>query len=448
MSDITLYKCEHEYRLRYHARKERQNMAETNISTNTILTSSWNQSKVIGFAFILILVDILAVCGNVLVIVVILRTRELRRRESNYFLVNLSLADLSVGLAIIPVSILTLLNPLVTITYPSIQTFLGFGNFSFCICSIMSLTLLSLDRYFAIVHPYRYLQLLTHKRVLILCVLSWLYSMGFSLPPMFGISSYSCFIPNLNACDIDVWCSYSTTIFAFLVLGLTYVLSLIAMAVAYWKVFKVARQHSRQITAQIGVQLSTNSDCYNSHGNINGSPVERDGEQKQGHEKRTVLIAWQGDKSDVENSRCSWFSETADNNPDKDQSKVKAGDSVQGVKKRKLQNAVEQRKRRQSKFHSTKNELRVARSFLTIVGFYFLCWTPFCLLLMIELVTRTKLTEQGSLICLWFGYVNSCFNPFIHTWKYTLFRKALIKFFHDAGEVISKRLQCLKKGDQ
>lgn len=243
----------------------------------TILTSTWNQTKVISFAVFLIIIDILAVLGNLLVIVVVLRTKELRRREANLFLLNLSTADLSIGLSILPVSIVTLVNPLFLNSYPTVKTFLGFGNFSFCICSIMSLTLLSLDRYFAIIYPYRYVELLTHKRVCFICMFSWLYSMLFSLPPMFGVGSYSCFIPNLDFCQRADWTSYKTATFAFLVLGLTYVLSLMAMGISYWKVFKVARHHSRQITAQLTLQsYQSDSNAQNCEPSINETKTPRE----------------------------------------------------------------------------------------------------------------------------------------------------------------------------
>lgn len=59
-----------------------------------ILTASWSSSEKIISFIALFVVNFLAVTGNFLVVIVIARTRQLRRKESNWFVVNLALADL------------------------------------------------------------------------------------------------------------------------------------------------------------------------------------------------------------------------------------------------------------------------------------------------------------------------------------------------------------------
>lgn len=391
----------------------------------TTLTSSWSSEKLTVFILFLLVVDGLAILGNVLVIVVVLWTKSLRRMEANFFVLSLSVADLLVALTIVPITIASLVNPRY-FPYHHYKTFLGFGNFFFCICSIMNLTLLSLDRYFAITSPYRYLDFMTHKRACSLCILVWVYSLGFSLPPVFGISSYACFIPNFETCREDVWRSSDTLVFAFLVLGFTYVLSLTSMSFCYWKIFKVARSHSRQIAAQNSIKISNprkkqildpstktmqkiaieppkveeiNSQSIQSHQNSTHGKIDGNDTTGVRYVKKTLIdiaIAPWINGSDFEDSL------------------------------RSCPNRSNQRTDKDSTFHSTKNEMRVARSFLIIIGLYVLCWTPFCLILASEIVLRRKLSEEASLICLWIGYINSCVNPFIYTWKYRQFRSALI----------------------
>ncbi|XP_031549302.1 5-hydroxytryptamine receptor 1F-like [Actinia tenebrosa] len=406
-----------------------------NVTRNTV-TSSWGAEKLTVFILFLSVIDGLAILGNTLVILVILWTKSLRRMEANSFVMSLSIADLLVALTIVPITIASLVNPQ-NHPYDKFKTFLGVGNFFFCICSIMNLTLLSLDRYFAITSPYRYLDFLTHKRACSLCILIWVYSLGFSLPPVFGISSYSCFIPNFETCREDVWRSSDTLVFALLVLGFTYGLSLVSMSYCYWKIFKVARSHSRRIAAQQSFRISVKtknqfveqnarttqnlalevskaeeikSQSIQSHqnGQINGNDTETAGFRWVEKSLIDIVIApWIiGPKRPINTK-----------NPDFEHSLHSSADSDGSSKN--------------SDKNFTKNEMRVARSFLIVIGLYVLCWTPFCLILALEIFLRRKLSEEASLICLWIGYTNSCVNPFIYTWKYRQFRCALIRLWRN-----------------
>jgi hypothetical protein len=435
-------------------------------NTRATVTTSWGQGKITAFTIFLILIDGLAVLGNVLVIVVVLLTKELRRREANYFVISLSVADLLVASTIVPITVASLLNPKRFAYYHGYKTFLGFGNFFFCICSIMNLTLLSLDRYFAIAFPYRYLGLMTRKKAGFMCIMTWVYSLAFSLPPFFGISSYSCFTPNFNTCSEDVWRGYDTLIFAVLVLGFTYVLSLTSMSFCYWKIFKVARSHSRQIAAlqSFGKTITNNKTILRKKQN-NTKKMQKPAESP--NDERMEAIEMHTGKA-VHSTEQSF-------NPEKAGEELNVGPPKQSpialaevprTKRHKrfllkdfkdrnrVENSLENSQivttgtnfgdlksfseesneatssssfQTDNNFHSAKNEIRVATSFLIIIGLYVLCWTPFCFILATDVLKGVKSTEEGSLICLWIGYINSCINPFIYTWKYRQFRKALIR---------------------
>ena len=82
---------------------------------------------------------------------------------------------------------------------------------------------------------------------------------------------------------------------------------------------------------------------------------------------------------------------------------------------------------RQTRGHrSHASDIRTAKSFLTVIGAYFFCWTPFCVKLFLDILKQEKINPKVSLIFLWLGYTNSCLNPLIYTWKYKQFRSALI----------------------
>ncbi|CAH1996657.1 unnamed protein product [Acanthoscelides obtectus] len=99
-----------------------------------------------------ILVAILAVAGNALVIFVFRKERRLRRR-TNYYIVSLAAADLLVGLLGIPFAILSSVG-LPTNLHACLFTVSLLVVL--CTISIFCLVAVSVDRYWAILHPMGY----------------------------------------------------------------------------------------------------------------------------------------------------------------------------------------------------------------------------------------------------------------------------------------------------
>lgn len=71
--------------------------------------------------------------------------------------------------------------------------FAGCEVYAFCgalfgICSMITLTVIAIDRYFVITRPLTSLGVLSRKRAFIILTTVWIYSLGWSLPPFFGWS--------------------------------------------------------------------------------------------------------------------------------------------------------------------------------------------------------------------------------------------------------------------
>jgi len=340
-----------------------------------IITKGWSSTEIVISSFGLLVVNVLAISGNLLVVFVILRTKELNRKESNWFVMNLALADLFVAFTVIPTSVDTLIHGEFRLGL-AFEEFIGFANFLFCICSIMNLQLLSFDRWFVIAKPFKYVAVVSPRKAIAACAFIWIYATFCALPPKFGVSSYFCFIPNLDICDVgkDWSGSRKALIFAIAVLGLTYCLALIVMAVCYWKIFRIARLHVQRIN----VQRFNSRNRFQPPEMISGSfasTIARDVNAESTNLGRTASFC-QGSK--------------------------------------------------QTQRHPHASDIRTAKSFLVVIGAYFLCWTPFCFTLILDIIMMEKINSKVSLICLWLGYTNSCLNPLIYTWKYKQFRKALL----------------------
>lgn len=69
----------------------------------------------------------------------------------------------------------------------------GCELYAFCgalfgICSMITLTVIAIDRYFVITRPLTSIGVLSRKRALLILTAAWAYSLGWSLPPFFGWS--------------------------------------------------------------------------------------------------------------------------------------------------------------------------------------------------------------------------------------------------------------------
>ncbi|CAF1461211.1 unnamed protein product [Adineta ricciae] len=146
------------------------------------------------FLFLFGLVVLLAVCGNSIVIWIVLAHRRMRT-PTNYFLVNLAYADV--------------LNAIFNISfngyYMVAQVPWPFGNLMCKLvqavshvsiaANVLTYVAISLDRYFAIIHPLR--TKLTHKQtIMILCGI-WILSLLVSSPAIRSFSYVK------HACKID-----------------------------------------------------------------------------------------------------------------------------------------------------------------------------------------------------------------------------------------------------
>lgn len=185
---------------------------------------------------VMILVQVLTVLGNITVLVVLRYSNVLNMIVNCPLLVSLSIADLLVAILVMPCA----LDAVNTGSWRCGKIwgkFNGFGNFLFCISSIIHLMVLSIDRYLAISRPLFYPFEMTTNRAIIICLAAWMYSALWAFLPLFGVSSYECFISYIGDCQAEDWSKYGLNfVFAISVVSGTYGLALVAMVYVYWKI--------------------------------------------------------------------------------------------------------------------------------------------------------------------------------------------------------------------
>ena len=150
-------------------------------------------------------------------------------------LLSLAVSDLGVGLLVQPLYIgvlVMMLDPNAenNITFKTTKTAVASIATLFCYPSIFGVTTLTVDRFLAIHLHLRYKELVTHKRVVAVVVLIWLFSailasLEFWLPYAYDTEPVNVYAVFDSAC-------------------------LVTSAILYCKIYAVMRHHMKEIRAQ------------------------------------------------------------------------------------------------------------------------------------------------------------------------------------------------------
>nr|XP_060616975.1 neuromedin-U receptor 2 [Anolis sagrei ordinatus] len=141
------------------------------------------------------MIFIVGVSGNLLVCLVILKHRNMKT-PTNYYLFSLAISDLLLLLLGMPLEIYEMWS-----NYPFLFGPVGcyFKTALFetvCFASILNVTTVSVERYIAILHPFRAKLKSTRRRALRIIIALWLLSILFSLPNTSTHGIVQQFFPN------------------------------------------------------------------------------------------------------------------------------------------------------------------------------------------------------------------------------------------------------------
>lgn len=198
------------------------------------------------------------VCGNLLVIVAIIHFKQLHT-PTNYLTLSLAVADLLIGGFVMPPSMIR-----------SVETCWYLGDLfckihssadvMLCITSLLHISFISIDRYYAVCHPLQYLNKITPPITTLMIFLSWGlaafvgFGMIFLELNILGAEDfYSDNVACKGACVIFQTAAAST-VSSFIAFGLP---AVIAVSI-YAKILTVARKQSKSIqdSAHVGQKTS------------------------------------------------------------------------------------------------------------------------------------------------------------------------------------------------
>lgn len=182
----------------------------------------------------------LALAGNFTVCLVISRNKLLRT-VPNFLLLNLATADIVSAVVSFPLLISILVNGIWGF-HGSVCQFQAFQTYVSYSCSLLTLTVTSVTRYYATVHPVKHRGIFKLRTVCVLIVVVWVTSFAFAAMPLLGWGRYQ-FEPFYALCihDHNYSASYNMFLFLFLIVNSTVIVT------CYSKIFKAMKRRNRRI---------------------------------------------------------------------------------------------------------------------------------------------------------------------------------------------------------
>uniref|UniRef100_A0A8C1KH34 Trace amine-associated receptor 4-like n=1 Tax=Cyprinus carpio TaxID=7962 RepID=A0A8C1KH34_CYPCA len=212
--------------------------------------------------YVLMLLMILTtVFGNLLIIISISHFKQLQS-PTHLIVRSLAASDCLLGSLVMPYSMVRsvegcwYLGDFVCKVHSSL-------DMSFCISSLLHLSLISVDRYWAICDPLRYKMRVTNNTVTVFTTFIWLFSFLYSFYVVFsGVNTIG-----LELFIMQVYCVGSCVLFFNKQWGLicpilTFFLPGTIMSSLYLKIFHVARTHAKVMSESVTGGLKSQSSAH------------------------------------------------------------------------------------------------------------------------------------------------------------------------------------------
>ncbi|XP_061915391.1 5-hydroxytryptamine receptor 7 [Entelurus aequoreus] len=318
---------------------------------------------------VLTLLTLCTVGGNLLVVISVCAVKKLRQ-PSNYLIVSLAAADLSVAVAVMPfVNVTDLSGGRWRFGRWFCNVFIAMDVMC-CTASILTLCAISIDRYLGITKPLTYPVRQNGRCMALTVAWVWLLSASITLPPFFGWAQ------NVNdgrVCLISQGVGY--TVYS---TAVAFYIPVSVMLFTYSRIYRAAKLSAAKHTIAAFPREESSAET--------GSARETEEEEV---DCVAAVLKLQREVEDECGQRVSRF--------------LKSG---------------EQRRRGRKNQSVFKREQKAAATLGIVVGAFIVCWLPFFLLS----TTRPFVcgTACGCVplwlerTLLWLGYANSLINPFIY----------------------------------
>ncbi|KAM6956172.1 5-hydroxytryptamine receptor 7-like [Aplochiton taeniatus] len=338
---------------------------------------------------VLTMLTLSTICGNLLVVISVCFVKKLRQ-PSNYLIVSLALADLSIAIAVMPfVSITDLIGGQWIFGQFFCNVFIAMDVMC-CTASIMTLCVISIDRYLGITKPLTY-PVRQNGCCMAKMILSvWLLSASITLPPLFGWAQN---VNDGHVCLISQ--DFGYTVYS---TAMAFYIPMSVMLLMYHRIYRAAKLSAAKHTItgfpRAGEELAASPGDPREALQVRGDGLAGEEEEDEEEEEESVNCVSAALKlhREVEEECSTRVSRLL--KPDPDQ------------------------RRRRTNVSIFKREQKAAAILGIVVGAFSFCWLPFFLV-----STARPFVCGVECSCvplwlertlLWLGYANSLINPFIY----------------------------------
>ncbi|KAM9357758.1 5-hydroxytryptamine receptor 2B [Symphorus nematophorus] len=354
-------------------------------------------------ALLFVMFIIPTIGGNILVILAVSLERKLQN-ATNYFLMSLAVADLLVGLLVMPIALVNVLyNSDWPLPEPLCPIWL-FLDVLFSTASIMHLCAISLDRYIAIKKPIQHSQYKSRGKALVKIALVWLISICIAiLIPIRGLpSTIYHHLPNNITFTSNHTCQLKTdTFWDFIIFGslAAFFIPLTIMMVIYLLTVKVLRKKVYLLRSKVTQRCSypTVSTVFQRE----QAGTSSNAEQKNMLDSRLPRMQEKPNTGTM-------------NFPTGDELSFRR---MSTMGKRSMQ--------------TLSNEQRASKVLGIVFLLFVVMWCPFFITNITSALCTTcagDVIERLMDIFVWVGYVSSGINPLVYTLFNKTFRQAFTRY--------------------
>lgn len=211
----------------------------------SVVTSSQSQIKDLFGLFCMVTLNLIALLANTGVMVAIARAPHLKRFA---FVCHLCAVDLLCAILLMPLGIISSSAFFGTVVFTVLecQVYIFLNVFLICL-SILTITAISVERYFYIVHPMRYEVKMTINLAIGVMLLIWVKSLLLAMVTLFGWPAYG-HQSSIAAAHCSLHASHSRLrrVFAVLFSVMCFLVPAVVIFAVYCAVYKVARSAALQ----------------------------------------------------------------------------------------------------------------------------------------------------------------------------------------------------------
>jgi len=412
---------------------------------------------------------VVTITGNALVMAAVAREPCLRASVTNHFIVSLAVADIIIGAVVMPFSIVL----------EASDGWWPFGEdwcdlwHSFDVlastASILNLSVIALDRYWAITDPIAYPRRMSTARATVLIAVVWVCSAAISFPAIAWWRRAAAASTTKSAVPTETTCLF-TDDSAYLIFSslVSFYAPVSIILYAYYRIYAAAAAQIRSLERGTKV-LDTHVKGSGSRAVLGGETVtlriHRGGALARSGAGSTTAV-WYRHAADAEectstdrsSSRLSPINrqlhpaEEARNSPrtvntgddDDDEDDGSSTSAGGGEFARRWRTALVSRRPnragRRRRLGRVARERKAAKTLGIVMGVFCACWVPFFVTNLLYGICRHVGCVQHADILFrvftWLGYINSGMNPVIYACSLRDFRRAFARI------VGYRRLRC------